>query len=147
DRSLHVKRPTLEERAIVAARRLRMENLPCWKEPRSLRSGLASGRTSEVHPMASHPAVPDLDTLVNLFYDKPAQLGQLVEVTSDEMPPVYRGLLAHEEHMTVTVEEFHHSPVDVRVLAKKVARPHYARKILLATKNDGRVVQFGIMRI
>ena len=51
-----------------------------------------------------------------------------------------------EEHMTVTVEEFHHSPVDV-VLAKKTVLPHYARKILLSRQTDGRVVQFGIVRL
>jgi chorismate-pyruvate lyase len=90
---------------------------------------------------------PDLASLVRLFYAQPAALGQLVEVTAEQMPPVYRRLLAHEEHMTVTVEEFHHSPVDVRVLAKKVVLPHYARKILLARQTDGRVVQFGIVRL
>jgi chorismate-pyruvate lyase len=90
---------------------------------------------------------PDLATLVSLFYAEPAALGRLVEVTAEQMPTVYRRLLAHEEHMTVTVEEFHHSPVNVRVLAKTVSPPHYARKILLSRQTDGRVVQFGIVRL
>ena len=90
---------------------------------------------------------PDLASLVRLFYAQPATLGQLVEVSAGQMPAVYRRLLAHEEHMTVTVEEFHHSPVHVRVLAKKVVLPHYARKILLSRQTDGRVVQFGIVRL
>ena len=32
------------------------------------------------------------------------------------MPEPYRGLLAHNEHMTVTVEAYYGAPVDVRVL-------------------------------
>jgi chorismate-pyruvate lyase len=90
---------------------------------------------------------PDLATLVSLFYAQPEALGRLVEVTAEQMPPVYRRLLAHEEHMTVTVEEFHHSPVNVQVLSKTVSLPHYARKILLSSQQDGRVVQFGIVRL
>jgi chorismate-pyruvate lyase len=90
---------------------------------------------------------PDLATLVALFYSDTAQLGQFELVTADEMPPDYCTLLAHQNHMTVTVERFHNSPVDVRVLKSQVTGTHYARKILLARQSDGVVVQFGIMRI
>ena len=63
------------------------------------------------------------------------------------MPAVERGLLAHQNHMTVTVERHHHSPVDVRVLETQISGDHYARKILLARQSDGAVVQFGIVRL
>jgi hypothetical protein len=49
--------------------------------------------------------------------------------------------------MTVTVERFHHSPVDVKVLATSLSGQHYARKILLARQSDGTIVQFGIVRL
>jgi len=91
--------------------------------------------------------IPDLDTLVGLFYDAPEQLGQFTEVAADELPNGYRGLLAHDEHMTVAVEAYHAGPVDVRVLDRVTTGSHYARKILLARQSDGRVVQFGIMQI
>ena len=91
--------------------------------------------------------MPDLETLVRLFYSSPDQLGRFAEVTAEELPPVYRGLLAHRNHMTVTVEAFHRSPVDVQVLETRLADTHYARKILLRRQSDRRVVQFGIMRI
>jgi hypothetical protein len=68
-------------------------------------------------------------------------------VASDELPEPYRGLLVHEEHMTVTVEAHHGGLVDVRVLAQLLDGDAYARQILLALQNSGRVVQFGIMRI
>ncbi len=49
--------------------------------------------------------------------------------------------------MTVTVEAFHRSPVDVQVLETSLSGQHYARKILLARQSDGGIVQFGIVRI
>lgn len=88
-----------------------------------------------------------LDPLVRLFYDEESVLGSFTEVAREEMPEGYRHLLAHEHHMTVTVEKFHGGPVDVRVLDKVVTEEHYSRKILLANQSDGRVVQYGIMRV
>jgi chorismate-pyruvate lyase len=90
---------------------------------------------------------PDLDTIIGLFYAGRASLGQFVRVEADEMPEVYRALLAHEHHMTVTVEAHHGSPVDVRVLDRRVTPTHYARQIVLTRQRDGRVVQYGIMRV
>jgi chorismate-pyruvate lyase len=95
----------------------------------------------------THPVIPDLDELAALFYPSTETLGQFDEVSPDEMPTVFQQLLAHNNHMTVTVEGYHRSPVDVRVLDKTIAGDHYARKILLARQTDGSVVQYGIMRI
>jgi len=95
----------------------------------------------------AQPLTPDLDTLVGLFFDRPERLGTFVEVTSDETPPVYRALLDHEHHMTVTVEVHHGCHVAVQVLELLKTPTHYARKILLVRETDQRVVQFGIMRI
>ena len=93
------------------------------------------------------PSIPDLQTLLNLFYPVTGQLGQFQEVGSPELPAEYARLLDHNEHMTVTVEEFHQSLVDVHVLATQVDEGHYARKILLSRQSDGQVVQFGIVRL
>ena len=95
----------------------------------------------------THAVTPDLDMLVGLFYKRPDELGRFEEVDSHELARDYRMLLAHDSHMTVTVERFHNGPVDVAVLATKVAGDHYARKILLTRQSDGVVVQFGIMRL
>jgi chorismate-pyruvate lyase len=95
----------------------------------------------------SRPVVPDLPSLTRLFYPSIEALGEFAEEAIDEMPPGYRRLLAHNEHMTVTVEQFHGCPVDVRVLDRRTTPTHYARKILLTRQSDGRVVQFGIMRV
>ncbi len=93
------------------------------------------------------PSIPDLQTLLNLFYPVTDQLGQFQEVDSSAMPADFAQLLDHNEHMTVTVEEFHQSLVDVHVLATQVDEAHYARKILLSRQSDNEVVQFGIVRL
>jgi hypothetical protein len=65
----------------------------------------------------------------------------------DHVPAPYKQLLVHDHHMTVTVEEFHGSKVDVRVLERRTDGDAYSRKILLARQSDGAVVQYGIVRI
>jgi hypothetical protein len=89
----------------------------------------------------------ELYALVRLFYAQPQVLGHFEEVLISRMPEPFRELLAHTEHMTVTVEQFHNSPVDVHVLDTLVTPTHYARKITLSRQRDGCVVQFGIMRV
>jgi chorismate-pyruvate lyase len=115
---------------------------------RSVRSTLPRYSRQVIATVSPHPrVVPELDSLVALFYDAPDWLGNFAEVQAADMPPVYQGLLAHNHHMTVTVEQRHGSLVDVHVLAAMQQGHHYARKILLTRRLDGRVVQFGIVRI
>lgn len=90
---------------------------------------------------------PDLGTLVALFYSSQKELGQFEAVPGDDVPEPYKQLLVHEHHMTVTVEAYHKSPVDVIVLEKRITPTHYAREILLARQSDQQVVQYGIMRV
>lgn len=91
-------------------------------------------------------AGPDLHTLFQLF-PPPAYLREFDVVPADWVPEPYHKLLVHEHHMTVTVESHHGSLVDVKVLEKKRDGNSYARKILLALQSDGRIVQFGLVRI
>lgn len=90
---------------------------------------------------------PDLQTLVDIFYESPAALGEFEEAKTDRIPTVYRGFLEHNEHMTVAVEDYHRCKVDVQVLQKHTTATHYSRKILLTRQTDGQVVQFGIVRL
>lgn len=91
--------------------------------------------------------MPDLATLISLFYDDPQRLGRFEEMTSRGVPEPYAALLDHHEHMTVTVESFHRSRVDVKVLETHITPRHYSRKILLTRQSDDAVVQFGIVRL
>lgn len=93
------------------------------------------------------PIDVELETLVQLFYPEPHQLGEFVAVKVDQVPQPQRSLLAHDHHMTVTVEQFHDSQVDVQVLEYQHAQHYYLRKILLTRQSDDQVVQFGIVRL
>jgi hypothetical protein len=91
-------------------------------------------------------STPDLATLYRLFRaDIPPP--DHVLLPPDAVPEPYHRLLVHPHHMTVTVEEYYGSPVNVRVLDRRLAGDTYARKILLELQSDGRVVQFGVVRI
>jgi hypothetical protein len=91
--------------------------------------------------------IPDLDVLVGLFYADPSQLAEFEQVEAADTPQPFRRLLDHNEHMTVTVEAFHGCPVDVQALDVKDTGRHYSRTSLLRRQTDGRVVQFGIVRL
>lgn len=89
---------------------------------------------------------PDLATLFQLFPPS-SYLRDFDVISADQVPAPYHQLLVHEHHMTVTVEAHHGSLVDVKVLDRKRDGDSYARKILLAKKSDGKIVQFGLVRI
>ncbi|MEX2176990.1 MAG: hypothetical protein WD872_21690 [Pirellulaceae bacterium] len=91
--------------------------------------------------------MPALDHLAELFYADMAELGTFEEVLVENTPQPFRQLLAHHEHMTVSVEKFHESPVDVEVLAARRDGDFYSRKILLRRQSDRAVVLFGIPRL
>ena len=85
--------------------------------------------------------------LALLFHENLADLGQFAPVQAEELPHDERVLLAHNDHMTVTLEAFHNSLVDVHVLEQTHDESSYSREILLTRQSDDRVVLFGIMRI
>lgn len=90
----------------------------------------------------------ELEELVRLFFpESPSNVGAFHEVDDSQLPDAANRLLNHCEHMTVTIEDFHDSEVDVKVLAEQESDTHYSRKILLTRKSDGGVVQFGIVRL
>lgn len=91
--------------------------------------------------------VPDLNQLAQLFYPSLEDLGRFTPVEAAELPAAYQGLLAHDDHMTVTLEALHDSLVDVQVLQERYDPPYYSRKSLLTRRADSVAVQFGLMRI
>lgn len=91
-------------------------------------------------------AVSDLTGLYSMFGDRVDQMPRGRFITAEEMPQPYRELLAHHHHMTVTMERFHGTAVDVKVLKAIHDEPFYARKILLTRTGTDQVVMFGIMR-
>ncbi len=99
-----------------------------------------------------HPHENDLyfrsaSRLATLFFPTLDEVGRFESVSADELPDDYRTLLAHQNHMTVALEEFHHSLVRVRAVAEWQDDASYARCSRLNRESDGAIVQFGIMRI
>ncbi len=96
-------------------------------------------------PRAAFP--PDLSVLVDLFYANLSALGEFQESDASGIPAPFRGLLAHDAHMTVTVEAFFRDTVDVAVLQSHRTPTHYSRKILLSTRRGRQPVLFGLVRL
>jgi hypothetical protein len=108
-------------------------------------------------PTKSRPVVPpgfrpavnpqdELNALIDLFPE-----GEPLIAASEHVPPAlvpepYRSMLVHDAHMTVTMEEFHRSKVDVRVIASRHDGDFYCRKIVLLKEGTDEVVQFGVVR-
>jgi chorismate-pyruvate lyase len=91
--------------------------------------------------------MPALDHLAGLFFSEMAELGTFEELLAEQLPQPYRTLLAHHEHMTVSVERHYGEKVDVEVIAAKRSGDYYARKIILHLQSNRRTVLFGIPRL
>jgi len=85
--------------------------------------------------------------LAALFFQSLDELGRFEPASVDDLPADYRSLLAHHDHMTVALEARHNSLVDVEALREWRDEASYARCSLLHRQTDGKVIQFGIMRI
>jgi len=72
--------------------------------------------------------------------------GRVRAVAAAEVSEPARTLLDHGRHMTDAQESFHGGPVELRVLGVVSDGSNYAREILLSRSN-GRIVQYGIVRI
>lgn len=93
----------------------------------------------------------ELDKLLRMFEGGKALLGDVKHVPAGLLPESYRQLLAHYQHMTVTMESYHGAPVSVEVLDRSLSGLIYSREILLRLESEGRfpkgtVVQYGLVR-
>lgn len=97
--------------------------------------------------MSVLPSVfPDPQKLASLF-GRLEDLGQFIESSADELPPYFRQLLDHDNHMTVQLETACGCGVAVEVKRRRLTPQRYERKSLLREKRGGRVVQLGIVRL
>ncbi|MCO6046313.1 hypothetical protein NG895_20635 [Aeoliella sp. ICT_H6.2] len=103
----------------------------------------STGITHEI----SQSRTAELTARAAIFSTDLAQLGKFTPVGEDDLPESYASLLAHHNHMTVTLEAYWESLVAVRVVQERLDGAVYARQSLLARHSDGAVVQYGIMSI
>lgn len=88
----------------------------------------------------------ELNALIALFPSEEPLILQADHIPRDLTPEPYKTLLVHGHHMTVTMEKFHDSPVEVRVHEQRQEGNLYLRKITLIKSGTDQVVQFGIVR-
>ena len=88
----------------------------------------------------------ELQSLIELFPDDEPLLADAEHVASAALPEPYRRMLAHNHHMTVTMESYYGCPVDVRILGQRLDGDYYNRKIVLVKSGTDTAVQFGIVR-
>lgn len=88
----------------------------------------------------------ELANLISLFPEGDGFIKAAEHIPAALTPEPYKRLLVHDRHMTIAMEEFHGSPVVVKVLSRKLEGNIYSRNILLNRSEDGSVVQFAVMR-
>jgi hypothetical protein len=98
-------------------------------------------------PSQSELYTRNASRLAELFFANLDALGQFEPVAVDDLPRDYRSLLAHHDHMTVALEAWHNSLVDIEAVDEWRDESSYARASVLRRQTDREVIQFGIMRI
>lgn len=91
-------------------------------------------------------ALTELESLLSLFPEDESLIARAEHIPSSQTPEPYKQMLVHDQHMTVTMESYHGTSVDVRVLDQNHDGDIYCRKILLLKSGTEDVVQFGIVR-
>ncbi|CAK9037434.1 1H-pyrrole-2-carbonyl-[peptidyl-carrier protein] chlorinase (FADH2-dependent halogenase PltA) [Durusdinium trenchii] len=97
--------------------------------------------------IVSQSRAAELTSQVEIFSTDLTELGRFTAVGEDDLPESYASLLAHHDHMTVTLEAYWESLVAVRVVQERLEGAVYARQSLLARHSDNAIVQYGIVRI
>jgi len=90
---------------------------------------------------------PDRRSLAATFFETPDALGRFDPVGSADLTQPYRQLLAHNAHMTVTLEAYHGCPARLEVLDVTQDATSYARRMVLRRACDGQLVMAGIVRL
>lgn len=88
----------------------------------------------------------ELQALIDLFPSGSRLIERFEHVPSASVPEPYQSMLVHNHHMTIAMESYHRSPVEVRVLDRRLVGDNYCRKIVLLKQGTDQVVQFGLVR-
>lgn len=97
--------------------------------------------------MLAMKTMDEFEKLISIFPNSASLFDRVEAVAAERTPEPYRGLLNHDDHMTVRMEEFHGSPVRVKVLYRHLDGEIYTRQTLLQKTNDGRIIQFALVRL
>lgn len=104
-------------------------------------------KTSTLTPISRPPALLDLFPLEELYALRGQPMPAIDPLPAREMPEPCRSLLAHENDMTSTLENFYGQRLEVVVLGRRMAGREYFREVLLRLGPAGRRVAYGAIRI
>jgi len=88
----------------------------------------------------------ELRALTELFDESEPLFLSAIHIPSATTPEPYKSMLVHDHHMTVTMENYYRTSVDVRVLDRRLDGDLYLRKIVLYQHGTEIPVQFGLVR-
>ena len=88
-----------------------------------------------------------LEPLADYYSSVGKTLPALTTVAARTLPEPCRRLLAHDNDMTPTLEDFHKQALELRVLTKTDDGATLQRTVVLVGCSDGRPVEFGAIRI
>lgn len=97
-------------------------------------------------PLTLDTATAWLSDVLGQFPDERIKLERTEVLEGDKLQGVYKELLVHAHHMTVTLEKKYGTAVFLEVLNVLHEGDSYARKLILRAGRDGPVVLAGIMR-
>ncbi len=88
----------------------------------------------------------ELRALTDLFPEPEPLFVSAIHIPSATTPEPYKTMLVHDHHMTVAMETYHRTSVDVDVLDRRLDGDLYVRKIVLYKHGTRIPVQFGLVR-
>ncbi len=93
-------------------------------------------------------STPAWAALLERFYTRTGlSLPALQELTAAEVPEPYQALLVHSSDMTPTLAAFYGQAPRLRVLSREHRDDSYRREVVLWLAEDGRPVEYGVIRI
>jgi len=99
------------------------------------------------HIISCDTALTALSILSRPFFDQPMCLDGIEPVEESSLPPAVHKLLAHQNHMTTTLQDYHGEPVTLHVLRHHLNEHYYIREILLTLPSSNTTVEYGMVRL
>jgi chorismate-pyruvate lyase len=82
------------------------------------------------------------------FYERSGlELPAIKRVSAEQMPEPYRSLLAHQNDMTSTLENFHRDRIHLHLVSRERRNGYYYREVVLQTNVANKPVEFGAIKI
>ena len=101
---------------------------------------------SAANPLTA-TALPYVFPLDEFYARSRLALPKIERVNGEEVPEPYRSLLVHQNDMTPTLENFHHSSIHLEILSREQRGDFYLREVVLRLNGSEKPVEFGANKI